>query len=233
MAADVASCSPAVSRPPPGLFAALSDADWQALIAKGRACRYEARRTIFQKGDEGGFMLLVRSGCIRVAVYADDGREAVLNLIEPGGLVGEVALLDGRRRTADVVAASRVEALMITRADVLALIAERPAVAMTLMEALCEKLRRTTHQVEALALRDLPGRLALLLLRLGEERGHRVPAGLRIARPPPQGDIARLIGSTRESVNRQLRAWARLGLIACTAGAIVLRQPATLEEIAR
>ena len=177
-------------------------------------------------------MLLVRTGSLRVAVYTEEGHEAVLSIVEPGGIVGEIAVLDRRRRSADVIATSAVEALMITRADLHALIAERPAVAMALMAALCEKLRSATFQVEALALRDLPGRLALLLLRLAEERGHRVPSGLRIARPPPQGDIARLIGSSRESVNRQLRAWARLGLIACTAGAIVLRQPATLKQIA-
>ena len=96
---------------------------------------------------------------------------------------------------------------------------------------LCGRLRRTSGQVEALALHDLPGRLALLLLTLAEDYGAAEADGLRIARRLAQGDLARLIGCTRESVNRQLRAWTQEGFIGLRGGVIVLRDPAALRAL--
>ena len=230
--------SPPTPRPRAGLLAGLSEEDWAALAAAGRRRRFAMRQTIFQKGDPGAFMLLVLSGSVRISIATEDGREATLNVVEPGEMLGEIAVLDGRLRTADAVAAAPVEALVIDRAALRATMAERPAVAAALIEVLCARMRRSSWQVEAMALRDLPGRLALLLLGLADERGAALSdAGggefVRIARPPSQSEMGRLIGASREGVNRQLRAWVRDGLIDCPKGAIVLRDLQALRGIAR
>ncbi|MGF1660743.1 MAG: Crp/Fnr family transcriptional regulator [Rubrimonas sp.] len=228
---------PRTPRPRAGLLAGLAEDDWSALAALGRRKRFAARQTIFHKGDPGEAMLLILSGCARISIASEDGREATLNFVEPGEMLGEIAVLDGRPRSADAVAAAPVEALVIDRAALRLTMEERPGVAAAVIEVLCARLRRSSWQVEAMALRDLPGRLALLLIGLAEERGAAPsaddPEALRIPRPPSQGDMARLIGASREGVNRQLRAWARAGLIACPKGAIVLRDPAALRALAR
>jgi CRP-like cAMP-binding protein len=215
------------------LLGALCDEDREALLALGRRRSFAAGQTLFQRGDAGDFMALVLSGCVRVCLFSADGREITLNLIEAGQAVGEIAALDGKPRTADAVATGPVEALVIRRADLHARILQRPDLGLRLMEVLCQRLRRTSGQVEGLALYDLPGRLALLLLTLAEDYGAAGPDGVRIARKLAQGDLARLIGCTRESVNRQLRAWIEARIVAACDGGIVLRDPHALRALAQ
>jgi CRP-like cAMP-binding protein len=214
------------------LLSALDPADRDALLALGRRRVFESGQTLFQQGEPGDFMVVILSGCVRVCLFSAAGREITLNLIEAGEALGEIAALDGRRRTADAVATDRVEALVIRRADILDTLRARPELCLRLMEVLCSRLRRTSGQVEALALHDLTGRLAMLLLRLADEYGAPDDAGgVRIGRRLPQGDIARLIGCTRESVNRQLRAWSAEGLVEIVDGALSLRDPEALRAM--
>jgi len=205
------------------VFGCLEDGDRRRLAAAGQRRHYQPRQTIFQKHDAGSFMLAVLSGCVRVCIYSSEGREIALNLIQPGEVLGEIAVLDGRARTADAVAIDVVEALVLDRRDLLALLKDRPAAAVAMLEMLCQRLRRTSGQVEALAFHDLPRRLAMLLLRLADDTGVATPDGVRIARPLAQRDLARLIGSTRESVNRQLRTWSTEEIIASDRGYITIR----------
>lgn len=205
------------------VFACLDDDDRRRLAAAGQRRHYKPRQTIFQKHDAGTFMLAVLAGCVRVCIYSSEGREIALNLVQPGEILGEIAVLDGRPRTADAVAIDAVDALVLDRRDIVALLHDRPAAAVAMLGMLCQRLRRTSGQVEALAFHDLPSRLAMLLLRLADDTGIATPAGVRIARPLAQRDLARLIGSTRESVNRQLRTWTAEELIATDHGYVTIR----------
>ena len=214
------------------VFGCLDDGDRRRLAAAGQRRHYKPRQTIFSKHDPGSFMLAVLAGCVRVCIYSSEGREIALNLIQPGEILGEIAVLDGRPRTADAVAIDTVEALVIDRRDLLALLEERPAAAVAMLAMLCQRLRRTSGQVEALAFHDLPSRLAMLLLRLADDTGVATTDGVRIARPLAQRDLARLIGSTRESVNRQLRSWSSADIIANDGGHITIRDREALALVA-
>jgi CRP/FNR family cyclic AMP-dependent transcriptional regulator len=203
--------------------------------ALDQLCRYAKHSTlkrgttIVSKGDPGNSLVVVVSGTVKISISSPDGRSAILNLIGPGEIFGEVALLDGRARTADATANTNCEIYIIDRRDFIPFVRSQPALAMKLIELLCERLRWTSDQVEEVILQNLPGRLASALLRLTEK--HKLaPAGRTIA--ITQQEISEMVGMTRESINKQLRAWAARNWVRLEHGAIVVLNTETLRELA-
>jgi CRP-like cAMP-binding protein len=197
-------------------------------------CRYAKhvtlRRgtTLFSKGDPGTNLIAVISGTIKISISSPDGRNAILNLIEAGEIFGEIALLDGQPRSTDAIANSNCELFIIDRREFIPFVRSQPTVAMKLIELLCARLRRTSDQVEQVILQNLPGRLASALLRLSEKHKPS-PQGRTIA--ITQQEISEMVGMTRESINKQLRAWATRGWVRLEHGAIVVLKPEALQEL--
>ena len=207
------------------------DLDPEAL---DQLCRYAKHTTlkrgttIVSKGDPGNSLIVVISGTIKISVSSPDGRSAILNLIGPGEIFGEVAVLDGKARTADATANSNCEIYVIDRRDFIPFVQSQPALAMKFIELLCTRLRWTSDQVEEVILQNLPGRLASALLRLTEK--HKLaPAGRTIA--ITQQEISEMVGMTRESINKQLRAWAGRNWVRLEHGVIVVLDVASLREL--
>src|SRR5437764_11623696 len=132
--------------------------------------------TIFAKGDPGSGLMAVLWGSVKMSVPTSEGRETVLNIIKPGEIFGEIALLDGRPRTADAVAMSDCELMVIDRRDFIPFLRSEPDVALKFIEILCARLRRTSEQVEDVMYLDFPARLAKTVLQL--VRG--TPAGRKV-----------------------------------------------------
>jgi CRP/FNR family cyclic AMP-dependent transcriptional regulator len=203
--------------------------------ALDQLCRYakhtSLRRgaTICSKGDPGNFLFIVISGTVKISVSSPDGRNAILNLINAGDLFGEVAVLDGQARTADAIANTNCEIFVLDRRDFLPFVRSQPELAMRLIELLCTRLRWTSDQVEQVILQDLPGRLASALLGLTDKRKLE-PQSQTIA--ITQQEISEMVGMTRESINKQLRAWAARGWVRLEHGAIVVLDGASLRELA-
>jgi CRP/FNR family cyclic AMP-dependent transcriptional regulator len=202
--------------------------------ALDQLCRYAKHTTlkrgttIVSKGDPGNSLIVVVSGTIKISVSSPDGRSAILNLIGPGEIFGEVAILDGHARTADATANTNCEIYVIDRREFIPFVRSQPALAMKFIELLCTRLRWTSDQVEEVILQNLPGRLASALLRLTEK--HKLaPAGRTIA--ITQQEISEMVGMTRESINKQLRAWAARKWVRLEHGAIVVLNAAPLEEL--
>jgi CRP/FNR family transcriptional regulator, cyclic AMP receptor protein len=188
-----------------------------------------ARATsICAKGDPGSSLFAICRGTVRISAPSVDGHDAVLNLIGKGDIFGEIALLDGRPRTADAVAITDCELFVIERRDFLPLMKEEPEIALKLIEILCAKLRRTTEQAENLMFLHLPGRLAKALLRLSEGDGHACERKVAVT----QKDLGNIIGMSRESTNRQLRIWQEQGWVRLERGGIVILSAKALERIA-
>jgi len=184
--------------------------------------------SICAKGDPGSSLFVVCQGSVKISVPSADGHDAVLNLIGKGDVFGEIALLDGRPRTADVVAITDCELFVIERRDFLPLVKEEPEIALKMIEILCAKLRRTTEQAENLMFLPLPGRLARTLLRLsdGDERSCERKVAVT------QKNLGNIIGMSRESTNRQLRIWEEQEWVRLERGGIVILSVTALERIA-
>jgi len=189
----------------------------------------EVRRgtTIFTKGDAGNSLFAVCEGSVKMTSPSADGKDAVFNLINEGAIFGEIALLDGRPRTADAVAATDCQLMVIDRRDFLPLLRSQQELAIKIIDVLCERLRRTSEQVEDIMFLDLPGRLAKALLRLTDVAS-RKDRKLTMT----QGEIGEIIGMSRESTNKQLRDWQDRKWIKLERGGIFVLQPSALQTIA-
>ena len=210
-----------------------SDLDNEALEQLGRYAKHTVLKrgaTIFSKGDPGNSLYAVISGTVKISISSPDGRNAILNLISAGEIFGEVALLDGRERTADATANTNCEIFVIDRRDFLPFMRDQPALSMKFIELLCTRLRWTSDQVEQVILQDLPGRLASALLGLTEKRKLEPAASQTIA--ITQQEISEMVGMTRESINKQLRAWAARHWVRLEHGAIVVLDAVSLRELA-
>jgi CRP/FNR family cyclic AMP-dependent transcriptional regulator len=208
------------------------DLDPEAL---DQLCRYanltslKRGATIFSKGDPGNCLFAVVSGTVKISISSADGRSAILNLMGPGEIFGEVAVLDGQARTADATANTNCEIYIIDRREFLPFVRSQPALAMKFIELLCGRLRWTSDQVEQVILQNLPGRLAGALIRLTEK--HKLsPVARTIA--ITQQEISEMIGMTRESINKQLRVWAERKWVRLEHGAIVVLDAEALEAMA-
>jgi CRP/FNR family transcriptional regulator, cyclic AMP receptor protein len=185
-----------------------------------------AGTTIFERGDPGTSLFAVCRGTVKISNQSIDGKDAVFNLIFPGGIFGEIALLDGRPRTADAHAATDCELMLIDRRDFVPLVSQHPEIALKLIEILCGRIRRTSEQVEDATFLDLPGRLAKTLLWLSAE-APTSQTKLSIT----QREIGQIIGMSRESTNKQLREWEEKKWVRLERGGVVVLNPHPLRDI--
>jgi CRP-like cAMP-binding protein len=214
------------------IFGALEPAQLDALVAYGVTVRHRARETIFAKGDPGESLMVVLGGKVMISNCTPGGKEAILGYLGPGDVLGEVALLDGKPRSADAVAIEPCELFVLRRRELSPLLAAHPALTIRLVEVLCRKLRRATSIIEELMCLSGAPRIANALLRLAEEHGRRQGESLSIGIRIRQTALGDQVGLSREVVNRQLRCWGRAGIVAVDGGHITILQPQRLRDVA-
>jgi CRP-like cAMP-binding protein len=201
------------------------------LAATATLVRHRPQATIFQKGDPGGSMMAVVRGRVKICTYSADGKELVLNIIDRGGLFGEIALLDGQPRSADAVAIEDAELLVLERNRLMPFLTANPEIATRLIAVLCQRLRATSEVLEDALLRDAPSRVARGLLRLTTTFGKREAGGTRLDIKLSQQQIGNLIGISRESINKYIVEWSRLGYLVVSAGFITIVDKEALESL--
>jgi CRP-like cAMP-binding protein len=188
------------------IFAALDAASLDALAAVGHLRRWDSGQVIFQRGDEGAYMLAITEGRVRLALASPEGRELVLRHVGPGDVIGELAVIDGRSRSADALAVEPLTALVFHRDRFLGIAAERPAMGLALAGYLCSLLRSTNFQMESIALYDLQRRLVrFLLFTLRHRYGEEIPEEPAISLGLNQSDLSAVLGASRPKVNHALQ----------------------------
>jgi CRP-like cAMP-binding protein len=200
------------------------------LTAHARLLSFPRAARIFSKGDASDGLMAVLSGLVRISVPSEGTSELTLNLIGPGGVFGEIALLDGEPRTADAIAMQPCRLLLLERRDFLATLLEEPAAALTLLKILSGRLRRTSQQLEQARFAPVSQRLAQALLTLENASGSGGSNATVIKMP--QRQIGNMIGLSRESTNRYLRDWQRAGVIALHQGTVTICDRKTLTGLA-
>lgn len=206
----------------PGEFATLlkmnplfSELGPEAIGAIARLCqtrRLPAGQTLFTKGEPGDALYGVRRGQIRIETGTAAGERLTIEVFGAGDLFGEIAVLDGRPRTADAVAQEDAELFVLPRAEFLNALEHDVGLAIRIIELLCARLRSTNERTEEMMFLPLPVRLARRLLALAEDFGAEVQI--------TQDELAGLVGVTRESVNRQLQEWRANGIVTLGRGRI-------------
>lgn len=213
------------------LFAGLSAAELDQLATHAAERRFAVGEMLVRRGEPGSSMIVLVQGRLRVGATSAEGRELTIGLLGSGSVLGDMALLDGKPRSADVVAMSAGLALILERSAVLPFLRERPELLLRLLQILCERLRRADAALEDLALASLAARLARVLLLLAAEHGTAGPGGTVIRLSLSQSDLAAQVGATREGVNRQLRRWREEGVVGEQDGNLVLARPTALRAL--
>jgi len=213
------------------LLARLWEGDLRALAELGRVSRYGAGEAIFREGDPGDSLHMVMEGEVRIFVLSPGGDELSFSFVGPGECFGDLALLDGRPRSASAVASQLTRTLVVTRGDFILWLSERPRASLALLETLSLRLRRLSNTAADLVFLDLPHRLAkrLITLAYAQPEGRATversePVRIRIT----QEELASMLGVSRQSVNKQLNLFAREGWIALGRGYVMLKDPVAL-----
>lgn len=203
------------------LFAILNDTQLTALAAVMSRKSAPKNRTIMKAGDPTDSLYIVLAGRTKVQMADDEGKEVILNVLGPGDFFGEMGLLEDAPRAASVVTTEPSEFVSITKNDFNALLKDNYEMAMVIMRGLVKRLREADRKIESLALLDVYGRVARVLLEFSSEvNGTRV-----IKNKLPRQDIAKMIGASREMVSRVMKDLETEGYIeVLDDGVIVLRE---------
>jgi CRP/FNR family cyclic AMP-dependent transcriptional regulator len=213
------------------LFAGLSPDERTAVVALARIRTFNAGETVFAIGSPGDQMMALLSGTIRISVSSSRGKELLLAVIQPGEVFGELAVLDGKERSANAVAETACTVAILDRRDVLSFFERNPSAWLSLVKVLCQRLRHTDQVFAEVALLEIPVRLAKTMLRVlnwEADSALAEPAKIRFS----QRELANMLGGSRESVNKCLRNWQRTGLVRISEGSIVITDRRALENIA-
>jgi len=221
MTADVTGILRATS-----LLGSVPDEDLRALTMASRLRSYRRGQVVFTRSDPGDTVIVVVSGRVKVTVRSADGGELTLAIIHPGGLLGELGVVDGGPRSADAETLDESQLLLIPRDAVRDICARVPSAAQALTNSIAATLRRLTEATADLVFLDLPRRVAKILL--SQPRGHDGTIRHRIN----QEELAHQVGSTRQSVNAALRGFERRGWIEVHDRAVTVKQPDALSRFA-
>jgi CRP/FNR family transcriptional regulator, cyclic AMP receptor protein len=195
------------------IFSELSDQDISALSKLAIRRRYPKDAVIFFENEQGDFFFMILEGRIKVTILGDDGREVILSLLGPGDFFGEMALLDHEPRSATAIAVEESELLSLHRNDFQTVLTDNRSIVTGLIKVLTARLRRANHQISTLALLDVYGRVARVIVDMAREEGKRLKDGRVAFRRATHQEIANRIGTTRETVTRMLKDLERQGLI--------------------
>ena len=204
------------------LFSSLDEKARREITAYAMPRSFVAGDSICRLGDHGDSMMAVVVGTVRISRPTSRGKEIILADFGSGELFGEIALLDGKPRSANVVALTNCELMFLERRNVILFLERNPAVRMKLMEMLCGRIRRSDERMSNIAFFNLPIRLAKILLNCKPE----ARVGMKISLS--QSELAEMAGGTREKVNHCLRDWQRQGIIESKNRWTIIRKPEAL-----
>jgi len=215
------------------LFSELEDNLLEQVLQSANIRTYAKGATVFTRGEDGERLFAILRGRVKVSVFSEEGREAVLAVMKPGDFFGEIAFLDGAARTADATAIEEIEVVSVGRGDFFPILIENPPIYMKIIKVLCERLRQTNEAIEDSIFLTVPARVAKTLVKLsgsyGEPLGEsRVKLNIKMS----QQELANLIGTSREVVNRHLRSLQGDGVISNEGGFIVIERIEHLEDFA-
>ena len=212
------------------LFQAMKPEELDGILRMATDRRYRRGQTIFQKDDPGSSMMAVLNGRVRIGAMSLEGKEITLNMIDAGEVFGEIALLDGKPRSADATAFEDTQLLVIERRHFVPYLEGDKDLALRLLAVLCERLRRTSETLGDFVMFDLEARLGRTLIKLAGDYGRAAGPAVRIGIKLSQNDLSRLVASSRESVNKQMRAWEDEGLVVKDAGLLTIKLPDELKR---
>lgn len=215
------------------LFSTLPEAEIDKILSFSLIRQYPRHSTIFVRADDGDRLFAILKGRVKISVFSDEGREVVLAVMRAGDFFGEIAALDGSARTADASAIEDCEILSIARKDLFPVLERNPEIYMKIIRVLCERLRQTNETIEDSIFLTIPARVAKTIMKLAASYGETHGDSIRLNVKISQQELANIIGTSREVVNRHLRQLQQQEVIRVEKGHIIIDQKDYLEDFVR
>jgi CRP-like cAMP-binding protein len=221
----------ATRHPAAGLLSNLPDRLLEALLARATPVKLAADQVLFLAGDPGDGCYRLNEGLLKVSIASPKGSERILAILGPGSIVGDMAMIDGRPRSASVSALRDCRLSFVSRAAFEAFAERQPEIYKYLVAMLADRLREADHLVAAGSFLPPKGRVARALLDLAKAFGRDVGGSrILIQQKVTQSDVAAMAGIARENVSRILNEWMRLKLVTRLSGYYCLESVAKLER---
>ena len=196
------------------IFSDLSASDLNKIAERMVLRVFTKGQMILLEDDLGQTFFVIGGGSVKITRLSDDGREVILAMLGESDFFGEMSLLDGAGRSANVVALEASKVLTLARNDFLEILQDYPKISISLLEELTQRIRKSDQQIESLSLSDVEQRIGITLIRLSEELGTIKRGSVRIKNLPYQQDIANMAGTSRETVSRTFKLLEEKGLVA-------------------
>jgi len=187
------------------LFSSLKEEELKAIQKVALTKKFPKNKIILLEDEEGDTLFIILIGKVKVSSFSEKGKEIIYSILGEGDFFGDMSLLDGKPRSASVIAIEDTEMQLIRRADFYNLLEQYPSIAMKMLEGLASRIRKTDNLVGSLALLDVAGRVAGILLQLADERGIKFRNQVIIKARPTHHELANMICTTRETVTRVLK----------------------------
>jgi len=163
--------------------------------------------------ETGSALFVIVSGKVKVSRVSDDGKEVILTILGESDFFGEMAILDGLARSANVTAMEDSELFIIQRSEFLELLQNHPEIAIALLQELTQRLRSADMKIKSLSLKDAEGKVATVILQLADDIGKIKHGTVEIEKLPFQHDLANMAGTSRETISRTLHSFAKKGMV--------------------
>jgi len=195
------------------IFTDLDQSTLDKIAELGNFRKFEKDAVILLENETGSALFVIVSGKVKVSRNSDDGREVILTILADSDFFGEMAILDGQNRSANVTAIDETELFLIQRSDFLDLLYNHPEVSISLLQELTKRLRGADMKIKSLSLKDAEGKVATVILQLADDIGKIKQGVVEIDKLPFQHDLANMAGTSRETISRTLHTFAKKGLI--------------------
>jgi CRP-like cAMP-binding protein len=208
----------------PGTFLALlGEHEREALLTAGVLRSYPRAAALMLQDEPDDRVMMLLAGRAKITRIEQDGRELMLDIRDPGDLLGELAFIDGAPRVATVTALEPVRALAMPARALRAYLETTPRAAVVLLEIIARRFRASSANHSKFSAADTMGRLAARILELSDRYGVPVPEGTRVVSPLSQEDLAAWTGASRAGVAEALRALRQLGWVQTERRELIVR----------
>jgi CRP/FNR family cyclic AMP-dependent transcriptional regulator len=215
------------------IFIALDASDQERLASLLRPRSFNKNEIIFLKGDPGVGLYLISSGRVKIYVIDRHGAELIFTFLSKGDMLGEMAILDGKPRSATATAVDNTNTLYLDRGEFLKFLKASPQACIGIIDMLCQRLRRVSTKLEEISFLDVSGRLARNLMEMaGSSSPDTLNREYSFTCTISQEELARVVGASRVMVNKVLNSFVDLGLVAIARKKLTILNTYELNRIA-
>jgi CRP-like cAMP-binding protein len=195
------------------LFSELNDDDLKKIGNILAKKTFKKNVTVLIEEDTGSTMFIIKKGSAKITRISEDGREVILSILSEGDFFGEMSIIDGAPRSANVVTLEDSQLMVIHRKDFFQMLQDYPQITINLLKEFAHRLRRGDSQIKSLSLQDAVSKVASTLIRIADDSGSIYKGKVTISHLPPQQDLANMAGTSRETISRAIGSLTKLGYL--------------------